>query len=544
MSASSRAATLVDLLRETIELYPDDAAAVERSQGSVVSTLSFSQLGEAVDEAAALLARHGVRHGDVVACWLPNWTESLVLEYALAHLGAATLGVNTRYGVHELVHILSCGRPVGVIAPARFLTLDFAGRLASAMAVIGESCSDLSPPWVATVRGTPAEAPGLDAGGGTWAFAPVADAPPRVAGEPQDIVNYFTTSGSTGVPKLAGHSQSAVVAHARNTAAALELRRGDLVLGVLPLSGVFGFNPVMGSLAAGGGVVLEPVFDADAALAGIDELGITHVVGGDDLFGRLMDAWTQNRRELAALRRGGIADFAGRSREVAEWAERELGASVSGVYGSSELFALTAIWPAELPLAARSRGGGRTVSAETEVRVADPQTGRLCAPGVVGELQFRGYNVLEDYLGDAAARRRAFTPDGWLRSGDLGALEDDRRCFVYVCRAGDALRLRGFLVEPAEIEQFLATHPAVDVAKVVGARGRAGADMAVAYVTPRAGHQLDGDELLAFARDRLAPFKVPSRINVISAFPVVTGPNGTKIRTSELRRWAADEIVG
>jgi acyl-CoA synthetase (AMP-forming)/AMP-acid ligase II len=534
--------TLYCSLQQTISRTPDAPAAIERSGGAVFSTISFAELGAAVGEAAALLDLHGVRRGDVVACWLPNWTEALVLEYALAHLGAANLGVNTRYGVHELTHLLARGRPVGILAPARFHSLDFAGRLSAAIEALADASPALVPPWVATVRGTPEEAPELDAGGGTWAFEPVPGTPPPpLTGHSEDMLNYFTTSGSTGVPKLAGHSQLAVATHARNTAIALEMVPGDVVLGVLPLSGVFGFNPVMGSLAAGGAVMLEPVFDAAATLSGMSEFGVTHAVGGDDLFGRLLDAWKLERPSLSGFRRGGIADFAGRAGEVVEWAERELGAKISGVYGSSEIFALSAIWPANEPLAERVRGGGRPVSEEIEVRVMDPQTNRECEPGEPGELQFRGYNVLSDYLGDAQARESAFTDDGWLRSGDLGASEDARGGFLYICRAGDALRLRGFMVEPAEIEQFLASHPDVAIAKVVGVQND-GADVAVAFVSAQEGHDLDAEELLAFAKASLAPFKVPSRINVVTEFPVTTGTNGTKIRISELRRQATEQL--
>lgn len=537
--------TLAISLREVIARTPDACAVLERADATVISELTYGELGEAAGAAAALLAEHGVERGDVVAVWLPNWTEALVVQYALAHLGAVNLGVNTRYSVHELVHILAQARPVGILAPARFLTLDFAGRLRAAMEALPEVAPDVPAPWIGTVRGTPADAPDLDAGGGTWAFAPAPGAaPPPAAGRPEDLACCFTTSGSTGAPKLAGHDQAAVTAHARNVAVALDLRAGDRVLGVLPLSGVFGFTPAMAALAAGAGVLLEPTFDAPRTLVGMDELDVTHAVGGDDLFGRLMDAWSDDRRALAAFRRGGIADFAGRAAAVVEWAERELGAAISGVYGSSELFALTAIWPPEVELGARARGGGRLVSDAIDVRVADPATGRLCAVGEVGELQFRGYNVLDDYLGNAQARAAAFTEDGWLHSGDLGELAGAGRDIVYLCRAGDALRLRGFLVEPAEIEHFLASHPAVDVAKVVGVRVGAGTDAAVAYVTAVPGRHVEPEQLLTFAKARLAPFKLPVRINVIEEFPVTTGTNGTKVRTSELRRWAAEQLGG
>jgi fatty-acyl-CoA synthase len=106
------------------------------------------------------------------------------------------------------------------------------------------------------------------------------------------------------------------------------------------------------------------------------------------------------------------------------------------------------------------------------------------------------------------------------------------------------LRLRGFLVEPAEIEQFLSSHPDVSTAKVVGVSSTSGSDVAVAYVQLVDGAQATSKTLIAFCRERLAPFKVPAYINVIDEFPVTTGPNGTKIRTAELRRWAEQQVAG
>ena len=174
----------------------------------------------------------------------------------------------------------------------------------------------------------------------------------------------------------------------------------------------------------------------------------------------------------------------------------------------------------------------------------DPESGSICPPGATGELQFQGYNVVNGYLGDPEAERMAFSEDGWFRSGDLGFLLAQPGAFVYTCRAGDALRLRGFLVEPAEIEQFLCSHPAVVAAKVVGVPSPGGSDVAVAYVQLAAGGATSAEELTAFCRDQLAPFKVPAHMNVIDEFPTTTGTNGTKIVTAELRRRAARQVAG
>lgn len=547
MDHRTRPSTLTELLSTATDRHPEKPALIER-KGDRLTAVTFAELWAATAALSDELGARGVGRGTVVAVWLPNWTETVVWEFALAALGAAALGVNTRYGAHELRHLLLRGRPAGVVAPARFLDLDFAGRLHEALGAGG----DLAP-WVAVIRPQPnQDLTPFDLGGGTWT-PPVPRpidrdrerTPPT--GRPTDPVNYFTTSGSTGLPKLAGHDQAGIAAHCVNVADALDMHAGDAFLGVLPLSGVFGFNPALAMLSVGGACLLEPVFDPQLILTDMEATGVTHAVGGDDMLGRLMDAWQEHegasRPALARLRRGGIADFAGRVEAVVDWAENEIGASFTGVYGSSELFSLTSVWPVTAECSERRRGGGIVVSDDISVRAVDPQSDLPCPPGTPGELQFQGYNVVCGYLGDPEAANSAFTDDGWFRSGDLGFELEHPGAFVYICRAGDALRLRGFLVEPAEIEQFLCSHPEVSAAKVVGVASAQGADVAIAFVKPSPGAAVTGEELIRFCRSQLAAFKVPARVNVIGEFPVTVGANGTKIRVAELRRRAAEQVT-
>ena len=515
--------TLAGLLEGLAAEHGSRVALVEGDR-----TLTFDGLRAAAGALADDLAGWGVGRGDVVALWLPNVLEYLVAEFALGALGAAALGVNTRYGEHEVAHLLERARPVGVVVPHRFLDIDFVGKLPR------------PGPWVGVV-GAPAGADlaGFDIGGGARRL-PDPTGRPAVgrlggrrcgratqAGRPDDPVAYFTTSGSTGAPKLAGHPQAAVVEHAVNVARAFDMRPGDAVHLALPLCGVFGFSTAFGMLAAGGTCVLEPVFDPDRMARDVGAHRITHLVGGDDLLGRLMGldppAWP-------ACRRGAVADFGGRAMDVARWADGR-GIALSGVYGSSELFALISTWPAELPLDERVPAGGVPVSPGIEVRAVDPETGAVCAPGETGELQFRGYPVTSGYLGGPAVPVDA---EGWFASGDLGSTTA-AGAFHYRCRAGDALRLRGFLVEPAEIESFLLEQDGVDGAKVVGADG-----VAVAFVTLRPGAAVTAADLRDRCHSSLAAFKVPARIEVLDAFPVTTGTNGTKIRAAELRERAAE----
>ena len=128
---------------------------------------------------------------------------------------------------------------------------------------------------------------------------------------------------------------------------------------------------------------------------------------------------------------------------------------------------------------------------------------------------------------------------GWFATGDLGSA-DDEGGFVYLARMGDALRLRGFLTDPAEIEQHLTSHPAVESAQVVGAPG-SGGEVAVAFVVTL--QEIEERDLIEYCRRHLANYKVPARVIALDEFPTVEGPNGVKIRKAELRS-RAGAIIG
>jgi acyl-CoA synthetase (AMP-forming)/AMP-acid ligase II len=465
----------------------------------------------------------------------------VAFEVALGGLGAVSLGIHTRYQRHEIAHLLRSAAPAHVVVPYAFRAgsrdLDLAGTLRLAAADTGAR------PTVHVVR-VPrgADLSHLDLGGGVHASGDDQHPAAPAIGEPGDTFKLFTTSGSTSDPKLAAHDQASVVVHGGHAGRALGLGPDDVVLLPLPLAGVFGHTAAMAALTAGAAIVLQPVFDADEALRLIRDHRVTHLVGGDDLFGRLKDAWEAAPVELPAWRHGAIADFSGRSSEVARWAQERFAVPVCGVYGSSEGFALAAVQDADLEWERRVRGGGRPVSAEFEVRVVDPDSGTDLAVGETGELWFRGPHVMTGYFGNPAATAAAITPEGWLRSSDLGHLDPEGRGYLYSCRAGDALRLRGFLVQPAEIEAFLVEHDAVATGKVVGARDAQGADVAVAFVVPApapAGAGCTEEELLAHCRSNLAGFKVPTRVVVLDELPTTAGTNGPKVRTGVLRERAA-----
>ncbi|GAA4849293.1 AMP-binding protein [Actinomycetospora corticicola] len=512
-----RPTDLPDLVGRLARRDPDVVAVHERTPEGLVA-VTRGELWQRVRALTEELREHGVGAGDAVAVWMPNWTDALVWQCAVAACGGLVVGINTRYGVEEVTHVLARARPVLMALAHGFHGLDLAGKLR--VAVEGSGVR----PQVALVRGD-GTTPDV---GDLEAWTPErTDGPEPGPSDPDRLAVAFTTSGSTGLPKLAAHTGAAVLTHAVAGAAALGLAEGDVVLGALPLSGVFGYNAVMAALAAGGAALLEPVFDADDTLDDMAAVGVTHLASGDDLVLRLVTALRDRPRALPMWRWWGVADFQGRSHELAAWLD-DHGVETAGVYGSSELFALAATWPLSEPTPQRWAGGGRVVHPGIEVRVQG-------GPGVEGELEFRGPNVVDAYLGSAP---ETFTDDGWFRSGDLGVVVDEG-AFVYVCRAGDALRLRGFLVDPAEIELRLAAHPAVHTAKVVGAEGPDGGSVAVGFVTLDA--PAEPSELRDWCAATLAAFKVPVAVHVLDEMPTTSGTNGTKIRTSMLAALAREQ---
>ncbi len=528
--------TPLSLLREMVRVDRARTLLIDGGPAEPVVVTRGAFL-DRVDTRAAELAAHGVAAGDCVAVWLPNWSESLVWQFAAIALGAHVIGINTRYNVEDVAHVLSSARPKVVAVAHGFHKLDLADRLRRAAALAASPS-----PSIAVITG-PDEPPAhmsalaaYDVGGGTWTPADIALAGEAV-GDPEALAVAFTTSGSTGKPKLPAHTAGALARHALAVAAADGWNDDDVTLCALPLSGVFAFMPAITTIVVGGVCLLEPVFDAARIVSHMARFGVSRVIGADDIVGRLADAWRADPVELPHWTRLLFADFTGKSHILAAWAETQFGLRASAVYGSSELFALLALRPADDPLPRRWKGGGTPVSDGTEVRAIDPETGEALPAGIQGELAFRGPTVVDDYLGQPELRERSVTADGWFRSGDMGVVSSDRS-FEYTCRIGDALRLRGFLVEPAEIEERIAAHPDVAVTKVVGLRAADGETEAVAFAVLRHGATADEASFRAWCAEALAAYKVPRSIHIIAEMPTTVGVNGSKIRTAELRLWA------
>ena len=545
------ATTLYGHLLEWAGASPDRPLVIEPLGTSEEHrTVTASALAQRATDHAALLAARGVGNGDCVAVWLPSWADSYAWQFAASAVGAHVIGVNTRYNVTEIAHVLHKARPKVLVIAHDFQRIDFLRTLRGAIDKVGaahgpDSEHPFAPPFVVAcaVPGADTDfdpAP-YDLGAGSCRSTDVPDAASapelRTAGDLDVLSVAFTTSGSTGLPKLAAHSEFAVIHHSEHAAEQIAFRPGDVMVEPLPYSGVFGYVAGMAALFGGAAVLLQAVFEPARLLRAWHAFGGTHYVGADDMLSRVKAAWEAERLPLDTWRWTGIGDFQGVSKELAAWSAREFGTETGGVYGSSEIFALTSFWHPDVGTDLAWSGGGRLVSPEYTYRIADPATDAELPAGERGEIQFRGPNVVSAYLGDEGEGAKAFTDDGWFRSGDLGEAVDERS-YLYVCRIGDVLRLKGFLVEPAEIEAHIITHPDVELVKVVGRTAESGESEAVAFVSLTDSGTVTAEELTDFCRESLARFKVPAEIRIIEEMPTTVGTNGAKIKAVTLREWA------
>jgi len=475
-----------------------------------------AELIEASEAAAYALAEMGFHSGDTLALWLPDGAAWLQFLFAAARIGVLIVPISTRYRAREAEQLLTVARAKGIVATSHFLKDDFTS--------IARSLAERLPKPLIIIDG--------DVRKGFFEF----NKPPASYIWPKAAVSAalctFSTSGTTGEPKLAAHTQASLLQHSKAVAKALAMSAETVTLCPLPLYGVLGFVTALATLTAGGRCIFQPVFDSAQAAALIDDKKVTHLFGSDAMLDGIIRT---PGRHFSSWRHGGFAEFASLGRSLIEFAEENFGISLCGIYGSSECYALMALRSPSLPAEQRALPGGAPTSSEIKFRIVDVNDGAQLADGMSGELQISGPNVMQGYLNNSEATRAVMTDDGWYRTGDLAYAAGDG--FVFQSRLKDNLRLHGYLVDPGEIETFLASHKAVVAAQVVGVRRNGVGDVAVAFVRFGAEKCVESD-LLAFCREGIAAYKIPKRLIPVEDFPQVAGPNGVKILKNKLREMA------
>lgn len=514
------AVTIPDMLVATCTAHAENEAVVEDGR-----VLTYAMLGDAVHAAAASLLAAQIQRGDRVAIWAPNTTEWIVAGLATAWVGATLVPLNTRYKGREAADLLARSQAKILFTVTGFLDTDYVDLLAS---VPDLDLPDLQ--QIVLLRGDergPAEIGGPHVPVLTWdallAFGDQIDDDTveqrRIEVEPTDISDIMFTSGTTGRSKGVMVTQQQTLRTFQTWSELVGLRADDRYLVVNPFFHTFGWKAgVIASLLRGAALIPHPVFDAAAVLARIPEERITVIPGPPALYQSFLQHLDGDgqKPDVSTLRLA-VTGAASIPVSLIERMEHDLGFdTVLTAYGLTESTGVVSM----------CRDGDDPTTIATTSGCAIPGTairtvgedGTDAALGEPGEVWFRGPNVMLGYLDDPDATAAAITDDGWLRTGDIGVL-DERGYLDIVDRLKDMFIVGGFNVYPAEIENDLVEHPAIARAAVVGMPDDRMGEVGCAFVVPSPGATVDPDEVIAWARERLANFKVPRRVEVVDELP-------------------------
>ena len=533
-------ATAAGMLATIAGRFPDREALVATDRRITYAEM----LREAQRFARALLALD-VRKDDKVALWLPNRPAWLFAQYGAAMIGAVVVALNPRYRAHELGYILKQADVTTLLLTDHLGPVDFLETLGDvlprlAQATPGELAMedfpllkriivDADDPYPGCLRLTDvldvADAPELEAA--------LARASVRVRAD--DPFTILFTSGTTSFPKGAVISHRNCVPHAWYCGEVLRVTERDRVLHAIPFSGTWGGLCVpQSTLSHGACLVMMETFEPAVALSLMERERITIWNAVDAMAIAVLDHPDLARTDRRALRTGGFGMTGGGRDGLFDEIVHTLGVPQAyQPYGMTELNALCLHHGLDESEASRAEPGVWPAEA-IEVRVVHPETGTDVAAGEEGELWFRGRLVTGGYYKKPEETAKAFSDDGWFKTGDLAQRGPDGRV-VFKGRLREVLRISHFMVSPAEIEAFIMQHPGVLQAFVFGVPDSKLNEAAVAYVIARPGSPLTPDDVIAHCRGKIASYKVPRHVRIVDDVPRTPGPHGDKAQKSKMR---------
>jgi fatty-acyl-CoA synthase len=504
--------TVGGVLRTAAEAGPDMLAMVAGvpDPGGRRRWTYAELLTEAEQAARALTARFAP--GERVAVWAPNLPEWVILEYGAALAGLVLVTVNPALRPAELAYVLNQSGAAGI-----FLVPEFRSPMAEFLAEVR--------PAVPALREVVLFTEWAD----FLATAPARAVLPEVSAD--DIAQIQYTSGTTGFPKGAELHHRGLTNNARFWAERIAVQPGEVYVNPMPLFHAAGCG--MGVLGAAQRLAVHvPVlaFDPALVLELLESERAAFFGGVPTMMIAMLGHPDFDRRDLSCLRVA-VSGGAPVPAELVRRVEERLGVRFSIVFGTTECSPLLTV--VELDDSAQDRAGtlGRPLP-QTEVKIADAATGELVPVGQAGELCARGYLVMRGYHDAPEATAIAIDAEGWYHTGDVASL-DDRGYLRIEGRIKDMIIRGGENIYPREIEDVLFDHLAVAEAAVVGVPDQQWGEVVAAFVRPVPGRPAPApEELRAYCRERLAPYKTPLYWVFVDTFPMT--PSG-KIQKFKLR---------
>ena len=483
-------------------------AAQPRGAEALVTTtrrLTYAQLLRAAQSVARAMHGLGLRRGDHAAILMGNDEYWLTLFYGAALAGVVTVPVNTRFKAAELEFCLRQADCKAIFLAPIFLNNDYAAMLREVQGRL------------------PMLTHKVVLGEESWRDFAARDRGQRIPNgvKPDDLLLIQFTSGTTAYPKGVMLTHDNMLRNAWAAGTRMGVKASDRYFNCRPFFHVGGSTlSSLASLVHGACLVTLPTFEAGAALAMMEKERCTLTSGNDTIFQMLMGHADFPKRKLRL--RGG---WAAAGPETMRKIIHVLGAKhICAAYGLSEASPNVVMSDWRDPEELRVQGLA-TPHGEMHLRTVD------------GEIQVRGWSVMRGYYNDAQATAKAFTEDGWLRTGDLGELHPGGRLRM-VGRLKDVFRVGGENVAPAEVEEVLLGHPAVQTAQVVGVPDARLGEVPCAYVSLKSGQQVTAQALIAWTKQRCANFRVPRYVKIVHDFESIGMTGSGKVQKAKLREQA------
>ncbi len=521
--------TLAEILAATAAAHAQDEALVIAGQ-----RLTWAELRDNVREVAQGLRAAGIGHGDHVAVCMGNSLEWVIFFYAAASIGAVTVPVNTRFKSDEMHYCLKQADVKLLFVADHFLNINFIDMLRGICPAVDRTLPDPGLPLLRTVivlgRNIPAGAIGfadLIALGTAHEEA----YPPEV--KPDDVLLMQFTSGTTSHPKGVMLSHDNMLRNATHVAARFNLKAGDRYYSARPFYHVAGTTlSLLAALTTGACLLSSPTFDAEEALATMWSEECTHTSGNDTMFLMMLNHPDFEKYPLK-LRNGWVSCGPEVSRRVVERMGMK---GLCQAYGLSEASPNVCMSRHDDDLDKRIDGWAHILD-EVEVRLVDLDSGALVPAGQSGEIQVRGWSVMQGYYKMPEQTAKTITPDGWLHTGDLGVMDGDGR-LKFLTRIKDVFRVGGENVAPAEVEEVLHRHPQIKQAQVIGVPDPRLIEVPAAYVILNEGATATPGEIIAWSRERLANFRVPRYVQIVDSFDKIGMTGSAKVQKNKLRAQA------
>src|SRR5262245_33162339 len=434
---------------------------------------TFAELTRDVDVLARGLIQLGIGPGEKVSLWMMNRPGWIHAALGGLRMCAVLVPINTRFRSEDAAYVLGQSDSTTLIIAARSGPIDYLGMVRALLPALGSDrdavgASNL-PALQRVIVLDAAKVPG------TIAWSSVLEGGTRIsqdtlwarmrATDPDATAFIIYTSGTTGFPKGVMHCHN-IVRNVVDRAFRMAITPADTVLMYLPLYHLFGFSEgLLMSLATGARQVLTETFDARECLRLLESERATILHGFDTHFKDLLEAYRHRPLQTASVRTGLLAAGMSSSIPIAREARKVFGRFLSG-YGMSELGAGVTLSALDSSEEQCTEASGYPAPGY-EIKIVEPTTGDEQPPGTPGEILVRGYMVMQAYYRKAEETAKTIDPAGWLHTGDMGLVRPDGH-LRFMGRYKDMLKIGGENVDPLEIEAYLASHPAIAAAAVVG----------------------------------------------------------------------------